>query len=148
MLGRRSFLGAGLAGASALTFSSVWSQAAPNFGPPGLPATGFRRMKRGAMEGIACSGGVDRLNPGRRKTPFNAFTAPDQARSPKRNHHHRRQFRKGQKGDRRVIPPQPFAGKFLRCNQMVDGSHQSMGPRMKRSCIQHLGNLSEQKRFS
>ena len=45
MLDRRLFLGAGIAGASALTFSSVWSQAAPNFGPPTLPSVGFKRMK-------------------------------------------------------------------------------------------------------
>ena len=38
MLDRRLFLGAGIAGASALTFSSVWSQSAPNFGLPDLPA--------------------------------------------------------------------------------------------------------------
>ena len=50
---RRSFLGAGVASATALTFSSVWSQSSPNFGPPDLPATGFRRMKLGTMEIIA-----------------------------------------------------------------------------------------------
>ena len=60
MLDRRSFLGAGLAGASALTFSSVWSQGAPNFGPPNLPATGFRRMTLGAMEVIALNDGAVR----------------------------------------------------------------------------------------
>ena len=60
MLDRRSFLGAGLVGASALTFSSVWSQSAPNFGPPSLPSTGFRRMKLGAMEVIALNDGAVR----------------------------------------------------------------------------------------
>ncbi len=60
MLARRSFLGAGLAGASALTFSSVWSQAAPNFGPPSLPAAGFRRMTLGSMEVIALNDGAVR----------------------------------------------------------------------------------------
>ena len=60
MLDRRSFLGAGLAGASALTFSSVWSQGAPNFGPPDLPSPGFRRMKLGSMEIIALNDGATR----------------------------------------------------------------------------------------
>ena len=60
MLDRRSFLGAGLVGASALTFSSVWSQSSPNFGPPSLPSTGFRRMKLGAMEVIALNDGAVR----------------------------------------------------------------------------------------
>ena len=55
---RRHFLGAGIAGATALTFSSVWSQAAPNFGPPTLPTTGFKRMKVGAMEVIALNDGA------------------------------------------------------------------------------------------
>lgn len=58
MLARRSFLGAGMAGATALTFSSVWSQAAPNFGAPTLPATGFKRMKIGALEVIAFNDGA------------------------------------------------------------------------------------------
>jgi len=53
MMDRRLFLGAGMAGASALTFSSVWSQSTPNFGAPVLPEIGFRRMKLGAMEIIA-----------------------------------------------------------------------------------------------
>ena len=45
MLDRRAFLGAGIAGTAALTFSSVWSQqATPNFGPPTLPATGVKRV--------------------------------------------------------------------------------------------------------
>lgn len=58
---RRYFLGAGIAGASALTFSSVWSQqAAPNFGPPTLPANGVKRMKLGAMEVIALNDGAVR----------------------------------------------------------------------------------------
>jgi hypothetical protein len=58
MLDRRLFLGAGIAGASALTFSSVWSQAAPNFGPPTLPSVGFKRMKLGNMEVIALNDGA------------------------------------------------------------------------------------------
>ncbi|WP_342131289.1 MBL fold metallo-hydrolase [Hydrogenophaga sp. OTU3427] len=57
---RRHFLGAGIAGASALTFSSVWSQASPNFGVPSLPAPGFKRMKLGAMEVIALNDGATR----------------------------------------------------------------------------------------
>ena len=56
---RRAFLGAGMAGAAALTFTSVWSQqAAPNFGAPMLPTEGFRRMKLGAMEVIALNDGA------------------------------------------------------------------------------------------
>lgn len=56
---RRAFLGAGIAGTAALTFSSVWSQqATPNFGPPTLPATGVKRMKLGAMEVIALNDGA------------------------------------------------------------------------------------------
>ena len=60
MLDRRLFLGAGIAGASALTFSSVWSQAAANFGPPTLPSVGFKRMKLGNMEVIALNDGAVR----------------------------------------------------------------------------------------
>ena len=55
---RRGFLGAGMAGAAALTFSSVWSQSTPNFGAPVAPAVGFRRMKLGAMEVIALHDGA------------------------------------------------------------------------------------------
>ncbi|MGC4396830.1 MBL fold metallo-hydrolase [Hydrogenophaga sp. T2] len=55
---RRHFLGAGIAGASVLTFSSVLSQSAPNVGTPTPPAPGFRRMKVGAMEVIAVNDGV------------------------------------------------------------------------------------------
>jgi len=56
---RRAFLGTGMAGAAALTFSSVWSQqAAPNFGPPSLPANGVKRMKLGSMEVIALNDGA------------------------------------------------------------------------------------------
>ena len=55
---RRHFLGAGIAGATTLTFSSVFSQAAPNFGAPTLPAPGFKRMKLGAMEVIALNDGA------------------------------------------------------------------------------------------
>lgn len=59
MMDRRAFLGAGMAGAAALSFSSVWSQqAAPNFGPPTLPSTGFKRVKLGAMEVIALNDGA------------------------------------------------------------------------------------------
>ena len=60
MFNRRSFMGAGFAGASALAFSSVWSQSAPNFGPPTLPSVGFRRMKLGKMEIIALNDGAVR----------------------------------------------------------------------------------------
>ena len=55
---RRGFLGAGMAGAAALTFSSVWSQSTPNFGAPAVPAVGFKRMKLGAMEVIALHDGA------------------------------------------------------------------------------------------
>ncbi len=55
---RRGFLGAGMAGAAALTFSSVWSQSTPNFGAPQAPAVGFKRMKLGAMEVIALNDGA------------------------------------------------------------------------------------------
>ncbi len=58
MMDRRLFLGAGVAGASALTFSSVFSQNTPNFGAPVLPAPGFRKMKLGAMEIIAINDGA------------------------------------------------------------------------------------------
>lgn len=59
MMDRRAFLGTGMAGAAALTFSSVWSQqAAPSFGPPTLPANGVKRMKLGAMEVIALNDGA------------------------------------------------------------------------------------------
>ncbi len=55
---RRHFLGAGIAGAAALTFSSVWSQAAANLGAPTPPAMGFKRMKLGAAEIIALHDGA------------------------------------------------------------------------------------------
>jgi len=55
---RRFFLGAGIAGASALTFSSVWSQSTPNLGAPVSPAVGFRRMKLGAMDIVALHDGA------------------------------------------------------------------------------------------
>ena len=58
MMDRRAFLGTGMAGAAALTFGSVWSQNAPNFGPPTLPSVGFKRMKLGAMEIIALNDGA------------------------------------------------------------------------------------------
>ena len=47
-----------MAGAAALTFSSVWSQSTPNFGAPAAPAVGFKRMKLGAMEVIALNDGA------------------------------------------------------------------------------------------
>lgn len=58
MLNRRSVLGAGFAAATTLTFSSVWSQSAPNLGAPSLPENGMRRMKLGAMEVIALHDGA------------------------------------------------------------------------------------------
>ena len=58
---RRHFLGSAVFGATALAFSSVWSQAAPpNLGTPTLPTPGFRRMKLGAMELIAINDGAVR----------------------------------------------------------------------------------------
>ena len=60
MMDRRLFLGAGVAGASALTFSSVFSQNTPNFGVPTLPEPGFRKMgfkKTGALGGWAVGSG-------------------------------------------------------------------------------------------
>ena len=69
MLNRRHFLGAGMAGASALTFSSVWSQNTPQFGAPELPAVGFRRMKLGAMEIIALNDGAVRRPLGQEFVP-------------------------------------------------------------------------------
>lgn len=55
---RRRFLGTTIAGASALAFGSVWSQATPNLGAPTAPTVGFRRMKLGAMEIIALNDGA------------------------------------------------------------------------------------------
>lgn len=60
MLDRRLFLRVGIAGAFALTFSSVWSQSAPNFGLPDLPSVGHKRMKLGSMETIALNDGAMR----------------------------------------------------------------------------------------
>lgn len=61
MIARRGFLAAGLAGAGALTFSSVWSQqAAPNFGTPSLPAQGFRRLKVGSVDVLSVIDGITR----------------------------------------------------------------------------------------
>ena len=57
---RRSFLGASVAGATALSFTSLWSQTSPNLGTATLPAPGFRRMKLGAMELLALNDGVTR----------------------------------------------------------------------------------------
>ena len=58
MMDRRRFLGTTVAGASALAFGSVWSQATPSLGAPTAPAVGFRRMKLGAMEVIAIHDGA------------------------------------------------------------------------------------------
>ena len=69
MLNRRHFLGAGMAGATALTFSSVWSQNTPQFGAPDLPAVGFRRMKLGTMEVIALNDGAVRRPLGQEFVP-------------------------------------------------------------------------------
>lgn len=55
---RRHFLGAGFAGATALTLTSVWSQSSPNLGAPVLPAPGYKRLKVGAMEVIALNDGA------------------------------------------------------------------------------------------
>jgi glyoxylase-like metal-dependent hydrolase (beta-lactamase superfamily II) len=55
---RRHFLGAGIAGAATLTFSSVWSQSAANLGAPVAPSVGFKRMKLGAAEVIALHDGA------------------------------------------------------------------------------------------
>ena len=55
---RRHFLGATVAGTSALAFSSVWSQAAPHLGAPTLPAVGVRRMQLGAMQVMALNDGA------------------------------------------------------------------------------------------
>ncbi|WP_119157268.1 MBL fold metallo-hydrolase [Caldimonas tepidiphila] len=57
---RRSFLGTTFFGATALAFTSAWSQATPNLGTPTPAAPGFRRMKLGAMEVIAINDGVVR----------------------------------------------------------------------------------------
>jgi hypothetical protein len=47
MFNRRHFLGTGLASATALTFSSVWSQNTPQFGAPELPSVGFQAHEVG-----------------------------------------------------------------------------------------------------
>lgn len=57
---RRSFLGAAVFGATALSSTAVWSQASPNLGTPTPAAPGFRRMKLGAMEVVAINDGVAR----------------------------------------------------------------------------------------
>jgi glyoxylase-like metal-dependent hydrolase (beta-lactamase superfamily II) len=69
MLNRRHFLGAGMAGATALTFSSVWSQNTPQFGLPDLPSVGFKRMKLGTMEIIALNDGALRRPLGQEFVP-------------------------------------------------------------------------------
>lgn len=45
-LSRRGFLGAGIAGATALGLSSAWSQSTPSLGEPQLPAAGSGVQKR------------------------------------------------------------------------------------------------------
>ena len=57
---RRVFLGAGIAGAGALTLGSVWSQGAPNFGVPAAPEPGFKRVKVGAADVYAFYDGASR----------------------------------------------------------------------------------------
>ena len=51
MMDRRLFLGAGFAGASALTFSSVFSQTTPNLGAPTLPTPMTSREPGGVGAG-------------------------------------------------------------------------------------------------
>ncbi len=58
-----------MAGASAVTFSFVWSQNTPQFGAPELPSVGFKRMKLGSMEIIA-------LNDGALRRPFGQEFVP------------------------------------------------------------------------
>jgi glyoxylase-like metal-dependent hydrolase (beta-lactamase superfamily II) len=65
MITRRSFLGAGLAGASTFLFPPAWAQGAPTLGAPTLPSPGFRKMSHGAMEIIA-------INDGAFRRPLNA----------------------------------------------------------------------------
>lgn len=60
MMHRRTFLGAGFAGMSALAWPHLWAQNAPNFGAPTLPAVGFKKFKLGAMEIIALNDGAVR----------------------------------------------------------------------------------------
>ena len=69
MLNRRHFLGAGMAGASALKFSSVWSQNIAQLGLPDLTSVGFKRMKLGAMEIIALNDGAVRRPLGQEFVP-------------------------------------------------------------------------------
>jgi len=57
---RRLFLGAGIAGATALTFTSVLSQNSPDLGSPTPPSPGFARLKVGDIEVIAVNDGVVR----------------------------------------------------------------------------------------
>ncbi|MGV3570825.1 MAG: MBL fold metallo-hydrolase [Ramlibacter sp.] len=57
---RRNFLGATFFGASALAFSSVWSQATPGLGTPTPAAPGFKRQRVGALDVIAINDGVVR----------------------------------------------------------------------------------------
>jgi glyoxylase-like metal-dependent hydrolase (beta-lactamase superfamily II) len=59
MMDRRHFMGAGVAAATALGFSSVWSQQAPAIlGAPTLPEPGFRKMKLGSAQIIALNDGI------------------------------------------------------------------------------------------
>lgn len=55
---RRLFLGAGIAGATTLTFTSVFSQNSPDLGAPTLPSPGFRKTMVGDIEVIAINDGA------------------------------------------------------------------------------------------
>ena len=55
---RRIFLGAGIAGATTLTFTSVFSQNSPDLGAPTLPTPGFRKTMVGDIEVIAINDGA------------------------------------------------------------------------------------------
>ncbi len=55
---RRIFLGAGIAGATTLTFTSVFSQNSPDLGAPTLPSPGFRKTMVGDIEVIAINDGA------------------------------------------------------------------------------------------
>ncbi len=57
---RRLFLGAGIAGATALTFTSVLSQNSPDLGSPTPPSPGVARLKVGDIEVTAVNDGVVR----------------------------------------------------------------------------------------
>ncbi len=58
---RRGFLAAGMAGAGAMAFGSVWSQASPpNFGMATPANPGFRSVKVGSLEVFALQDGISR----------------------------------------------------------------------------------------